>query len=374
MLPPDAETCIFAGFSVAPWRENMTTTRSRRVGRSLLAVVVLLVAVDTLVRVAIEPWVYADKVAAPSVLWRIALYHATPAPDVLLMGSSRVQLGLSPVLMGQVPVQAGLPPVRILNLGLKLGTTQSNLWFLKNKILPDKAPKVIIYGAAEYEFNANIGLPHVYDYNDELATLHDYGQAFPDPTQRLDAQLGFLLGRVSYLARYHQAIRDELEASDAPPATPNAAGLPPDPYGFVPSEIVMNAGTIGRMRGEYVDAPGWGLLRDYQVGGAPAARFEEFLNLAQAHGIRVILVNMPIARVHETFLSATAYASYRTYLQATAARHGLPFYDYNRHELWPEPHDWQDTNHLNSWGAAKFSPLLAREALLPVLRDLAAAK
>ncbi|MDQ2808903.1 MAG: hypothetical protein M3Z04_18665 [Chloroflexota bacterium] len=343
----------------------------RPVRRTLLLLLLLLSGVDGVVRVAIEPWVYADKAASPSVLWRVALYHETPPPDVLIMGSSRVQLGLSPVLMAQTLAQAGLSPARILNLGLKLGTTQSNLWLLKNVIQADKQPKVIIYGAAEYEFNANIGLPHDYDYTNELATLRDYGQAFPDPSRRIDAQLGFLLGRASYLVRYHQAIRDQLEASDAPPATTNAAGLPPDPYGFVPSELIMNAGTIGRMRGEYVDAPGWGLLRDYQVGGQGVARFEEFLHLAQARGIRVILVNMPIARVHETFLSPAAYASYRAYLQATATRYGLAYYDYNRHELWPEPQDWQDTNHLNSWGAAKFSPLLAREALVPALRDLA---
>jgi len=351
-----------------PTRGTLRASTRRPVRRTLLLLALLLVGLDGLLRVGIEPWVYADKVAAPSVLWRLALYHATAPPDVLIMGSSRVQLGLSPVLMGQTLTQAGLPPTRILNLGLKLGTPQANLWLLKNVIRADKQPKVIIYGAAEYEFNANIGLPHDYDYTNELATLADYGAAFPDPRQRIDAQLGFLLGRASYLVRYHQAIRDEWEASDALPPTTNAAGLPPDPYGFVPSEILMNAASNGRMRGEYVDAPGWGLLRDYQVGGQGVARFAEFLHLAQARGIRVILVNMPIARVHETFLAPAAYASYRAYLQATAARYGLAYYDYNRHELWPEPQDWQDTNHLNSWGAAKFSPLLAREALLPALR------
>jgi hypothetical protein len=332
----------------------------------------LLAVVEGIVRVGLESWVYADTRATPSVVWRKALYHQNPGPDVLIMGSSRVQLGLSPTLMAQAAAPTlGYTP-RLLNVGMKLGTTQSNLWYLKNVVLPSgPPPKVIIYGAAEYEFNAHINLPHVYDYTDELANLDDYRQAFPDPGQRIDAQLGFLAGRVSDLVRYHQTIRDKWEAADAPPPA-DIPGLQYDPYGFVPSTIIMDNGTIARMRGQYVDAPGWGLLRDYQVGSPATDRFEDFLNLAQAHGIRVIVINMPVARAHLSFLSRDAYVQYQTYLRDTAARHGLPFYDYTAgHQgLFVDPHDWQDTNHLNIWGAQKLSPLVMREAVLPVLQQL----
>ena len=87
-------------------------------------------------------------------------------------------------------------------------------------------------------------------------------------------------------------------------------------------------------------------------------------------GIKVIVVNMPITTIQEQLLPPAAYASYRTYLQQTTAKYGVPFFDYNNHALFAEPHDFLDPHHLNQFGAAKLSPLVATEALLPALREL----
>ena len=126
-----------------------------------------------------------------------------------LLGSSRVQAGLSPsLLMNRAEAALGRRP-RVLNLGLAGGTPQSNYWLLKNIIRADQPPALIIYGASEYELNPNGPLGP--DTNAaELARLADYRQAFPDPLGNVDGQLGFLLGRVWQLARYHGALHDTL--------------------------------------------------------------------------------------------------------------------------------------------------------------------
>src|SRR5689334_8066675 len=168
----------------------VSPSRRRAILRQLGILLLLLVVADVITRVALEPLVLSDPTERDRTLWHVALYHQTPAPvDVLVMGSSRVQLGLSPVLMMNELKTQFQQPVHILNLGMKLATPQANYWMLKNVVQPDKQPRVIIYGAAEYEFNEYLDLPPTYDYRDELATLPDYSQAFPDPTQRIDDQL-----------------------------------------------------------------------------------------------------------------------------------------------------------------------------------------
>jgi DltD-like protein len=343
----------------------------RAILRQLGVLLLLLVALDVITRVALEPLVLSDPTERDRTLWHVALYHQTPAPvDVLVMGSSRVQLGLSPVLMMNELQTQFQQPVHILNLGMKLATPQANYWMLKNIVQPDKQPRVIIYGAAEYEFNEYLDLPPTYDYRDELATLSDYSQAFPDPTQRIDDQLSFFLGRPWYLFRMRNVIRSAVTERDDPGASTWPGGIKEDPYGFVPADGVMDAGAIARMRGLYVNAPGWGLLKNYTIGGPMVTRFEQFLQLAKDRGIQVIVLNMPVAKVHETFLPPAAYAAYRAYLQQTAAKYGMTYADYNNHALWQEPQDFRDTNHLNNRGAAKLSPMVTDQMLAPALRAL----
>ncbi|HMA37108.1 MAG TPA: hypothetical protein VKY74_21815 [Chloroflexia bacterium] len=332
-------------------------------GRLVLGLVLLLAGVDALVVAAVEPLALADRHAKDATpVRRLALYHQAPRPDVLLLGSSRVQAGLSPsLLMNRVQATLGRRP-QILNLGLAGGTPQANYWLLKNAITADKQPALIIYGTSEYEFNPYSPLlPD--NYADELATLADYGQAFPDPLARIDAQLAYLLGRPWHLVRYRGTLHDTLGDLVAPddPAAPVD-----DAYGFLPLNHQMTAIDVRQMRATYLGPRGY--LRDYTVQGYQATRFEQLLALAQARGIRVAVINMPITTVHEHFLAPADYAAYRTYLQTTTARYGVPFVDYNNHALWQEPGDFADTHHLNRVGAKKLSQLVSTDVLLPALR------
>jgi hypothetical protein len=343
-------------------------TGRRALWRAALVALAVLALVDVLVALGLEPLALADTRARDATpVRRVALYHHAPDQDVLLLGSSRVQAGLSPsLLMNRVAAALGRRP-RVLNLGLAGGAPQSNYWLLKNVIRADRPPALIIYGASEYEFNPNGPLGP--DTNAaELATLADYRQAFPDPLGNVDGQLTFLLGRVWQLARYHSALHDTLADLVTPddPARPQPVE---DEYGFLPLNHEMTRIDVRQMRATYLGPRGY--LRDYTVRGYQAERFAQLLDLARARGIRVVVINMPITTEHEAFLSpAGAYAGYRTYLQTTSAAHGARFVDYNDHSLWQEPQDFADTHHLNRTGAKKLSSLVANDVLIPALRDL----
>ncbi len=339
--------------------------------RSVVILLALLVALDLGVRAGLDTLVLGDqqqmRLGVPAT--RLALYNRAQVPvDVILLGDSRVLNDLNPVVLRREVQDAFGRPANILNLGLPAGTPQTNYWLLKNVIRPDKQPRLLIYGAAELEFNPN-GPVGPSQYADELATMGDYGQAFPDVTQQIDQQLAFLTGRLWALVRYRQPLHDavldqlyssQIEAGSVTPAEEAA--------GYFPSDHKLDAQAIETMRTLYT-GPG-GYLQDYTVGGYQATRFEQLLQLARARGISVAVLNMPITRIHEAFLPAATYAGYRAYLRDTAARYNASFFDYNDHSLWDEANDFADTNHLNRTGATKLSAQVGQEVVVPALHAL----
>lgn len=339
----------------------------RRLLRQALVLLALLAVVDLAVVLGIEPLALAGTQGQTgTAVGRMALYHHAAAPlDVLLMGSSRVQCDLSPSLMMNRAGAVYSQTVSILNLGLAGGTPQSNYWLLKNVVSTEKQPKLIIYGTSEYEFNPNGGRIPPSNYSDELATLADYSQAFPEPSLHIDWQLSFLVGRPWHLFRYRTTLHDMLLDATSDTGDPTGA---PDPYGFLPLNHEMRPIDVRKLQTVY-QGPG-GHLQNYTVVGYLATRFEEFLRLAQSRGIAVVVINMPITKVHESWLSPADYAAYRAYLRATAARYGVPFFDYDDHSLWQEPGDFADTNHMNRVGAKKLSNMVSKDVLLPTLARL----
>src|SRR3954454_246498 len=138
-------------------RLRVLARQSQRAGWNTLArfaagLIVLLVALDLLVSATVNRLITADPNGeGSSPPWRLALYDRAPRPDVLLLGSSRVQTGLNPTILREtVAPELGMSP-QILNMGLVWGTPQVNYWLLKNWIRPDKQPSLIVYGASEYE-------------------------------------------------------------------------------------------------------------------------------------------------------------------------------------------------------------------------------
>jgi hypothetical protein len=342
----------------------------QRLVRQIGILLALLVALDLVVMAGVEPLALADSEGrAATALGRVALYHHLAGPlDVVLMGSSRVQCDLdSTLLMNRAQAALGRTP-GVLNLGLAGATPQANYWLLKNVIRPDKQPSLLIYGTSEYEFNPNGGRIPSWNYADELATVADYGQAFPDATRSLDAQMAFLLGRVWHLFRYRERLHDillDVSAADAPEGAERSAQ---ELYGFLPLNHEMRPVDVRKIREVYTGRPGH--LQDYTVAGYQAARFEQLLALAQARGIRVIVINMPITTIQEGFLSPADYAAYRAYLRDVTSRFQIPFYDYNDHALWQEPTDFADPNHMNRIGAKKLSQRVSQEVVLPALEAL----
>lgn len=343
----------------------------QRIRRQAGLLVGLLLLIDQAVGAWLEPRIlldnHVDLHPLPAARSPIPLYRAlAAAPDVLLLGNSRIEAGISPHLLLEQAQPALAHPLQILNLALFSSTPVENYWLLKNIIRPDKQPAVILYGAAEYEFNANTPLwPSRYRH--ELATLADYAQVFPDPTQHIEDQFDFLLEQGWRLYRYRAEILPavyNLVWPDPPPT-----GLVRDSYGWLGLDFQIAPTAIVTTTRSYLGANG--LLRDYTLDGLPMRAFAQFLQLAQIRHIRVIVLNMPVVAAHQSLLPPATYAAYRARIQQVAARYGASIVDYNDPARWQEATDFADTNHLNRTGATKLSARVAQEVLIPALRAAA---
>lgn len=93
-----------------------------------------------------------------------------------------------------------------------------------------------------------------------------------------------------------------------------------------------------------------------QKGFSPAMR--GIFQLAREHGVKVILVEMPMPSKHrDEFYSLPAWADLRAYLQSLAARENAAYLSAS--DWVPDDRDFMDSMHMNERGAKVFSRRLA---------------
>jgi lysophospholipase L1-like esterase len=96
---------------------------------------------------------------------------------------------------------------------------------------------------------------------------------------------------------------------------------------------------------------------NYELLDAQCAQLERALADCKRDGIRVVLVDMPLPRRHQTLIDAKLHASYRTKIAAIAAAHGATLLDLNHPDNY-NADDWIDSLHVTASGADKFLPEL----------------
>jgi hypothetical protein len=105
------------------------------------------------------------------------------------------------------------------------------------------------------------------------------------------------------------------------------------------------------------------LVNDFYIGGEPLQQFEELLRYCKAKEMRCVLVNTPQSRYAFDFFpnGRADYDSYVETVRSIAAIYGLEFLDMqplaDAGQL--DDEDFENVNHLNRWGAIRFSRVLA---------------
>jgi hypothetical protein len=300
---------------------------------------------------------------------RVLEYRDAPRPDVLLMGMSRVAVGLDPDVLEEEIAQAAGSRVRVLNLGIAAGTIDLQYLVLKNVIPADRQPAVIVYGLSEGELNSLLGGPSRspasrLPYYALLLRPDDF-RLYAGPA--LDDKVSFLLKQAVPLYRDRELVRDALSIQFNPddPShrfyAPGPEHWTPPPNGFRP--IAHGTGTTADVefaRREYGSS-----LQQFAFSGPQADRLRDFIALAQARGIKVVLVNMPVTPLHRTFWGRPELVeSYLRLVRGVAREFGVPLLDlYTAGDTSISPQYYFDTHHLDEVGAAILSRMLGREYL-----------
>jgi hypothetical protein len=296
-------------------------------------------------------------------------YRTAPRPDILLMGMSRVAVGLDTDVIEEEIAQATGARVRVLNLGIAAGTIDLQYLVLKNVIRPDRQPSVIVYGISEGELNSLLSRPgrsaaSRLPYYSLLLRPDDF-RLYSGST--LDEKASFALKQLLPLYRDRELIRNALSIEFNPDDPAHASYAPgpghwtPPPNGFRP--IAHGSGTaadIEHARREYAS------LRRFQFAGPQLDRLRDFIALAIARGIKVVLVNMPVTPLHRSFWGdPQLMQQYLSLVGEVAREFGVPLLDlYAAGDGEIPPEYYFDTHHLDEMGAAILSRLLSRRHLV----------
>jgi hypothetical protein len=105
---------------------------------------------------------------------------------------------------------------------------------------------------------------------------------------------------------------------------------------------------------------------NYSVGGAGGEAIEELLADCRTHGIDTILVLMPEGPAFRGWFSQAPYDDCRAWMRRVADSTGATIVDARE---WFDEEAFFDSHHMTPPGASRFTERLGREAILPRLRS-----
>jgi hypothetical protein len=319
----------------------------------LWAGIVLLIGAEACLRI---PYVTQHLPPYEPTLWHMPIiqtkmeylqeYEAQNDIDVLFIGNSTMQAGVSPIVFDHLRRQEGsfnaaiegLPPYGI-KIFLHIYEQYSQ-------------PKTIIYGLTPQDLNSNS--PWAKDVTNRVKE---------SPLALAEARYGWKghfyawLLKHSALFRYRGVLHQLLlrGGSYVPAAEPYF-----DTRGYDALENQLSDVPRGE-RGQYINRAG---VLNYAVQGEQLNALSEIIEYCQTHDIRLIFVNMPLADDYfQNFDTLEDYKTYLTTMQGIASEYGVPLWDMEDDIQMTAFGDdaFADFNHLNQNGAEQLSQLLAEQ-------------
>ena len=291
------------------------------------------------------------------------------APDLVLVGSSTVSEGIDPGAFtglhwrGQVlrhPYNLGLP-----------GGTTSEAWHAVKHSL-HAPPRLLVYGLTASDWNDAREEPHGPGVLMTVDDLMTWVRTRPDSAEWVTRH--YLQGRLATLWSlfyYRDGIRlwaaataDDLSPGIFPSAVQEArenverAARLRRSDGFAP-RAGFQRGRLDSLKTAGALPTSFPFLERYRITGGHLAYLERLLDWAQAQGVDVVLVDMPVSADLEERMYPDAFAAYRRTLTEIAQRRRLPLLSARRGDVGLSDADFADLIHLNSSGVPRMSQWLA---------------
>jgi hypothetical protein len=272
---------------------------------------------------------------------QVALYQSYVAtlgvPDVLVVGSSRSLQGIDSLVLQQALAQQGFDRLRVYNLSVNGATAQVVSFILRQLLLPEQLPRLIVWGDGSRAFNSG----------------------------RVDRTFAKILDSPGYAA---------VQASNHPtPETSTDTPLtgPPSPlsisaigaYGFLPvGERFSPASyyqTTPRVSGRYDDA-----YQPFDLSGVQQLSLAAIATFLNSQQIPLVLVNLPLSGDYLDEVRLYYERQFQQYLQQQAQQRGFTVIDLM--DQWVNADQYfADPSHLNQLGAAAIARQLATHRQIP---------
>jgi hypothetical protein len=281
-----------------------------------------------------------------------ALTHPPAGTTVVFLGNSLMEAGGDPAAFRSAwAAQPASAPS--LNLALSATSPVEHYLIWKTALAHGLRPKWLIYGFFDDQLSATsrgdwadlVGNRALsYYFPAEAAELYAPGSSLKRWQLELTAQVPMLSERSSPWTTVERW-RRQLEAIGLPAKEANRFGRVDD---FGPRSAAEIASFERRCRA----------ITDGRIGFSTPVR--QIVELAHAHQVRVLFVEMPMPRPHwESFYSLPVWPRLRNHLQHLAAEAGVTYL--NASAWVADDAQFADALHLNPAGARVFSARLARE-------------
>jgi hypothetical protein len=323
------------------------------------------VALQGALAVGIEFWLpglrdpeYGYKMSR---LW--ARLRGSPGLTVMMLGSSRTQLGFRPDRLGTPLAREAARPVTAFNFGVTGAGPFAELMHLRRLLAQGVRPDLLLVevlpplldGRQHGEFER---YPAHRLWLRDLPLAERYGGGGLGADWWLTNLLPSFAHRYAIVSRLlPRLLTDALRQNWS-------RGM--DEWGWLSMALREGAGPEQRCadtaaaRTEYADR-----LADLRPGGPPAEALRETLEVCRAEGIPTALVLMPEGSEFRRLYPPEALDATARFLGELQQQYGVPLIDARE---WVGDDGFWDSHHLLPAGAAAFTDRLGREAIAPLLR------
>lgn len=303
-----------------------------------------------------------------------AFLNAPGRFDVVFLGSSRMEIGLTPGIVEKVVEEETGRTVSCFNLSQPAGLVRTDRVIIRDLFQGERMPEIVVLGVEARGFNTMSR--RTGEYVDYYARPRDILSELPDIVSA-----GFQSSATGALGRAPSSLLQYITHPPSDETCSNKVRFWEMTKGHGAPFRTMGRRGAGKPREH--DTPKWqnllrkrksfvreNLLNDYRIGDSAKTALEEIFALTRERGIRLVVVNLPVTLDYMDFYEPGEYESYLEFVERACAAAGVPFIDFN--PLGPSAKRiadrfFYDPDHLGPKGSNIFSGRLAQEVVAPLL-------
>lgn len=275
-------------------------------------------------------------------------------PDVLIVGSSRSLQGIDPIAMQEALAKQGYPRIKVFNFGINGATAQVIDVLLREVLLPEQLPRLIIWGDGLRAFND--GRPdHTYQ---EIIASAGYAQL-----QQGDRPIP---PRSQWMALTLQSARKAASEAKAGPSTrtrpPFARDLTVNGFESIPGRFnpLTYFQRYPRVAGRF-DAD----YRNFQLTGAQMNSTIAVAQFARENQIRLVMVNLPLTDEYLDQTRRSYEQQFHRHMQQLSSQEDFIFVNLGQQAALRQDQYFADPSHINQAGARAMAIALVKDKSIP---------